>query len=276
MRQLLLTVWCILLQCHTGRPIAVESNFKSANPCSNYNVPIKTHIGNGSAGELSHCRDIEPYEILSSMKWLISGPSHACTVRETISGFPICEVSSVSTPVEAELPRTICLVYIVHGSCEGLHSVSKLVEHWLNHGCTVRYIIPNLTKQCINNVKKDPLHRRYAKSVSFHKKLPIFYERVDILYLEDDRGRGLQALSALYSPQLVNFQVQQFSVHLKYGCANIKNSEFGLSRGWALWALQYYLRGAGFKVALVLSQDGDPVERPNCFSEQGTISISPL
>lgn len=143
-----------------------------------------------------------------------------------------------------------------------------LAEEWLRYMCTVRLILPSAAEECIADMKRTPIHKKYVIQLSWHRKMPKKNEVVDVFYLEGDAGRGIQALgAALYPPTSTQLEVKQFSLHLKYGCADLKNSEFGASRGWALWALSSFLRTAGYEAVSVTSQDGNETDRPNCFSK---------
>lgn len=246
----------------------LSAGIDHAPPCEHLQVPTVDNDVKISLDTSVSCRDITPFEILSAMKWLTAEPSasHAgCRDIDVISNFPVCNDASAS---RVEKVDTKCIVYIVHGDSCGLSSVEVLAEHWLQRNCVVRYIVPYQQGSCLTAAKSTNIHTTYKEMISWHKKLPTVKELVNILYLDDDKGRGLQLLSMLYTtPPL--FRVSQFSWHLKYGCTDIKNSEFGISRGWSLWALHYYLRSNGYVSDYSTARSGAILDQPNCFSSTG-------
>ena len=226
--------------------------------CDQYRVPLHNSL---------QCRDITPYEILRSMKWLVTEQKKTnlygkCDRVKVLSGHTIC-MDKVNTNVTSE--NHTCVVYIIHGNCEKIRELSSLAEYWLKSGCIVRHIVP-IQESCTDTMKESLLYKQYTRRISLHNKIPNMKEVVDVLILEDFEGRGMQALSALYRYNLL-MTIKQFSLHMKFGCVDLKNSEVGASRGWAFWSMQYHLRRNGFAPILVSSENGSPGDRPNCFSD---------
>jgi hypothetical protein len=270
--------------------------------CSNYKVPAL-----GSGHEQPMCRDLEPFEVMASLKWLVTKAEDTQSVPTCSAGpgsvlnFPICTPldighAPISTPGPGPGPGPAsCVVYMLHGDCTHLHGVFPLVAHWLRRECIVRYILPYATEECLDGVKKIALHKQYFKSISWHIKLPAiaFTEVVDVLYLEDYNGRGIQALgvglyavlfptkpskpskpssasasaSAAAAAPAPTIRIKQFSMHIKYGCSDLKNSDAGASRGWAAWAVHYFLSTHGYNSVGVLAEEGTDEQQPHCFSE---------
>ena len=257
--------WCALLAL-TALSTRLTADVDQVRPCEHLQVPAVHNGAKIPVDAAVSCRDIAPFEILSAMKWLTTAIQGGCQEVWTISNFPVCKDISTTRPSEAI--DLSCIIYIVHGNACGLSSVEVLAEHWLRRGCVVRYILPFQPSDCLNVAKNMNRHKTYNKMISWHKKLPNIKEIVDVLYLEDEKGRGVQLLGTLYT-SLPLFRVNQFSLHLKYGCADIKNSEFGISRGWNMWALQYYLRTNGYFNDFTTSDSGTALDQPTCFSAAG-------